>query len=70
MTAMRTKIDCCRDCDKRTAGCHADCPDYARQNQELNEYREKRNAARGADAMIAAHVTAYKKKRRVKPKLD
>ena len=66
---MRTKIDCCRECQSRHAGCHGDCPDYARENAELEEYRAKRNAERGADAMIAEHVVAYKRKRHIKPKL-
>ena len=66
---MRTKIDCCRDCKNRHAGCHGDCPDYARENAELEEYRAKIRAKKDADAMVAEHIQAYRKKRHIKPKL-
>lgn len=35
---MRTKITCCKDCDKRHCNCHASCKDYIQEKQELEEY--------------------------------
>lgn len=33
----RRKIECCFSCSRRHSNCHADCEDYRRERQELDE---------------------------------
>ena len=54
---MRTRITCCKDCNKRTVGCHSTCDDYIRQNDELNEFR----AAQRAETDAAKELREYHK---------
>lgn len=39
MTAMRTRISCCKGCERRRQGCHSTCEDYKRESAELEELR-------------------------------
>jgi len=44
--AVNTKDRCCKDCDRRTVGCHSTCEDYKkfRERHEANvkAYRKDR----------------------------
>lgn len=66
---MRTKIECCRECERRYPGCHAECVDYAAENAELNEFRRKLRERRNAESLISEHITSSQKKRHIGPKL-
>ena len=64
--AMRKKIECCRDCQKRHAGCHSTCDDYKREKAELEELNSARRTKANADAAYTSYHIDNKKKRRAK----
>jgi len=71
MTAMRKKIECCRNCENRTPDCHATCDDYRRENEELNEYRAVIRADKtAADQLREYHKTNWKRRNPKKPLKD
>lgn len=66
MTAMRSNIECCKDCLKRHTGCHSACEDYKREKAELEALRSAIQAKRDADALYASYNRNSKHKRRAK----
>lgn len=64
--AMRKKIECCRDCQKRHAGCHSTCEDYKREKAELEELRSAMQAQKDSDTIYASYHIDNKAKRRAK----
>ena len=64
--ALRRKIECCKDCPKRHAGCHATCEDYKREIEELDELRTVIRAEKNASNIYGEFRYDTKKKRRPK----
>lgn len=66
MTAMRTKIDCCKGCIQRQSGCHSVCEEYRKQKAELDESNAARRTQSNADAAYSNYRYNAKRKRRKK----
>lgn len=66
MTAMRSNIECCKDCLKRHTGCHSTCEDYKREKAELDASRSAVQAQKDADALYTSYHMNSKHKRRAK----
>lgn len=61
---MVSKINCCKDCVKRTVGCHSTCPEYRLELDALtkrNELQIQASLARH-DRYYADHFNKARKK--------
>lgn len=55
------KIRCCLDCEERHIGCHADCPKYLAESEELEKARKARDAMYNKDMESISNARYYKK---------
>ena len=56
---MRSRIECCDHCSKRSIGCHATCKEYKDEKAELAEYtaRVKQvNSDEARDMLVAGYI--------------
>lgn len=48
-------MSCCYNCQRRHAGCHAQCTDYAAYKAELEADKAKISKARGVERMMRCY---------------
>lgn len=46
----------CKNCNKRSLGCHATCNDYIKWSEEMQEQREQANKERRKENDLRAHI--------------
>ena len=49
-------MNCCYNCPKRKAHCHADCEDYKKFSEENAKRRDERGKRRATEQGIYEHV--------------
>lgn len=50
------KMNCCYNCPKRKAHCHADCEEYKKFSEENAKRRDERGKRRATEQGIYEHV--------------
>ena len=53
------KMNCCYNCPKRKAHCHADCEEYKKFSQENAKRRDERGKRRATEQGIYEHVQKF-----------
>lgn len=48
-------MNCCHNCQRRHAGCHSQCADYAAYKAELEAHKAKIGKARGVERMMRCY---------------
>lgn len=48
-------MNCCYNCQRRHAGCHGQCADYAAYKSELEASKSKISKARGVERMMRCY---------------
>ena len=48
-------MNCCYNCQRRHAGCHGQCADYAAYKAELEANKSKISKARGGERMMRCY---------------
>lgn len=66
MTAMRTRISCCKGCERRHQGCHSTCEDYKRESAELEELRTMLRNNQDQNQKFSDYYWSNRKKRKPK----
>lgn len=63
---MKKPVSPCKDCDRRTAGCHDECFDYIMYEIKQDIWREERFRDNISESKYIDHVTRSVKKTRRK----
>ena len=48
-------MNCCYNCQRRHAGCHGQCADYAAYKAELEAHKTKIGKVRGVEIMMLCY---------------
>lgn len=56
----------CKDCKKRSVGCHSNCNEYAEKSRESHEINSRRFADHMQRGDVAKAMERMKKRRRIK----
>ena len=55
-------MNCCYNCQRRHAGCHGQCADYAAYKTELEAHKTKIGKARGVELMVRCYKADLSKR--------
>lgn len=55
-------MNCCYKCQRRHAGCHSQCADYAVYKAEFEAHKAKVGKARGAERMMSEYDVALSRR--------
>ncbi len=56
----------CKDCDRRTIGCHAHCPDYKEFRRQLDEENKRRRQIEQDQRIADEDYHSVRRRRRLK----
>lgn len=57
-----SKINSCKDCNKRTVGCHATCESYKKERADLDKINAEKR--KGHFLMIDSDIAVHQRKKK------